>query len=44
MPDMKTPIAVALCYPDRIKSTVQPLNMWEQKSLTFFKPELQKFK
>lgn len=44
MPDMKTPIAVALGYPDRINSTVQPLNMWEQKSLTFFKPDLQKFK
>ena len=40
MPDMKTPIAVALGYPDRINSTVQPLNMWEQKSLTFFKPDL----
>lgn len=44
MPDMKTPIAVALGYPDRIHSTVAPIDMWEQKSLTFFKPDLQKFK
>ncbi len=44
VPDMKTPIAVALGYPDRINSTVNPVNMWEQKSLTFFKPDLEKFK
>lgn len=44
VPDMKTPIAVALGYPDRINSTVNPVNMWEQTSLTFFKPDLQKFK
>lgn len=44
MPDMKTPIAVALGYPDRINSTVNSVNMWEQKSLTFFKPDLHKFK
>ncbi len=44
MPDMKTPIAVALGYPERILSTVNPVNMWEQKSLTFFAPDLQRFK
>ena len=44
VPDMKTPIAVALGYPDRINSTVNPVNMWEQKSLTFFKPDLEKFR
>ncbi len=44
LPDMKTPIAVALGYPERINSIVQPVNLWQQKSLTFFKPDLEKFK
>lgn len=43
-PDMKTPIAVALGYPERISSLVEPVNLFEQKSLTFSKPDLEKFK
>ena len=43
-PDMKTPIAVALGYPERICSLVEPVDMFAQKSLTFLKPDLEKFK
>ena len=43
-PDMKTPIAVALGYPERICSLVEPVDMFTQKSLTFLKPDLEKFK
>ncbi len=44
LPNMKIPVAVALAYPERIISEVPPVNLFDQKSLTFFKPDLNKFK
>ena len=44
LPSMKTPIAFALGYPDRIFSQVEPVNLWQEKSITFYKPDLSKFK
>ena len=44
LPNMKTPIAFALGYPERIISQVEPINLFEQKSLTFLKPDLEKFR
>ena len=43
MPDMKTPIAHALSYPERIESGVVPLDLYEMSDLSFIKPDLQKF-
>lgn len=42
-PDMKTPIAHALSYPERIDSGSQPLNLFALSGLEFIKPDLQKF-
>ncbi len=42
-PDMRTPIAHALAWPDRIESGVAPLNLFEIKQLNFEKPDLQSF-
>jgi 1-deoxy-D-xylulose-5-phosphate reductoisomerase len=42
-PDMKTPIAHALSYPERIESGSQPLDLYELSHLEFIKPDLQKF-
>ncbi|WP_296245185.1 MULTISPECIES: 1-deoxy-D-xylulose-5-phosphate reductoisomerase [unclassified Psychrobacter] len=42
-PDMKTPIAHALSYPDRIDSGSQPLDLFALSGLEFVKPDLQKF-
>lgn len=42
-PDMKTPIAHALSYPERIDSGSQPLNLFALNGLEFIKPDLQKF-
>jgi 1-deoxy-D-xylulose-5-phosphate reductoisomerase len=42
-PDMKTPIAHALSYPNRINSGSQPLDLYALSSLEFIKPDLQKF-
>lgn len=43
-PDMKTPIAVALGYPERICSLVEPVDMFSQQKLTFLKPDMEKFR
>lgn len=43
-PDMKIPIAFALGYPERIPSLAKPLNLWDIGRLSFFKPDLSKFK
>jgi 1-deoxy-D-xylulose-5-phosphate reductoisomerase len=43
MPDMKTPIAYALGYPERITSGAQPANMAKLQNLTFFEPDDAKF-
>ena len=42
-PDMKTPIAHALSYPNRIDSGSQPLDLFALSALEFIKPDLQKF-
>ncbi|MBK3393458.1 1-deoxy-D-xylulose-5-phosphate reductoisomerase [Psychrobacter sp. M9-54-1] len=42
-PDMKTPIAHALSYPDRIDSGSQPLDLFALSGLGFIEPDLQKF-
>lgn len=42
-PDMKTPIAHALAYPQRIKSGVVPLDLFELAALEFIRPDLDKF-
>ena len=42
-PDMKTPIAHALSYPDRIESGSQPLDLFALNGLEFIEPDLQKF-
>lgn len=42
-PDMKTPIAHALSYPNRIESGSQPLDLFALSGLEFVEPDLQKF-
>ena len=42
-PDMKTPIAHALSYPERIDIGSQPLDLYALSGLEFIKPDLQKF-
>jgi len=43
-PDMKAPIAYALAYPERISTGVAPLDLTTFSGLTFFKPDLDKFR
>jgi len=43
IPDMKLPIRYALSYPKRLKSQNIKTNIPEVKSLTFYKPDLNKF-
>ena len=42
-PDMRTPIAHALAWPDRISSGVENLDIFSMKELAFEKPDLEKF-
>jgi 1-deoxy-D-xylulose-5-phosphate reductoisomerase len=42
-PDMRTPIAHALAYPDRIDNGVRPLNLFEVASLHFERPDMDRF-
>ncbi len=42
-PDMRTPIAYALGYPERIEAGVQSLNLIEIAKLQFEKPDTQRF-
>ena len=43
VPDMKTPIAYALSYPERIPLKLPPLDLCSIGSLTFEEPDLQRF-
>lgn len=43
-PDMRTPIAVALAYPDRMATTGDILDFANLSTLTFQKPDLEKFR
>ena len=42
-PDMRTPIAHALAYPDRIDAGVAPLDLFEIGRLNFERPDLRRF-
>jgi 1-deoxy-D-xylulose-5-phosphate reductoisomerase len=42
-PDMRTPIAQALAFPDRIDAGVQPLDLARRGPLTFETPDLARF-
>lgn len=43
MPDMRTPIAYALAYPDRMESPTKPLDLTVLSGLTFSHPDEEKF-
>ncbi|ELA08564.1 1-deoxy-D-xylulose 5-phosphate reductoisomerase [Moraxella macacae 0408225] len=43
IPNMQTPIAHALAYPERIESGVAKLDLFSLSNLTFLPPDLQKF-
>jgi 1-deoxy-D-xylulose-5-phosphate reductoisomerase len=43
-PDMRTPIAQALAYPDRIEAGVAPLDLAEFGALTFERPDFERFR
>ena len=42
-PDMRTPIAYAMAWPDRMTAPVERLNLTQMGSLTFFEPDTVKF-
>ncbi|UCB54368.1 MAG: 1-deoxy-D-xylulose-5-phosphate reductoisomerase [Thiotrichales bacterium] len=42
-PDMRTPIAHCLAWPERIDSGVEPLDIFDVANLEFEKPDLQRF-
>lgn len=43
MPDMRTPIAHALAWPERIEAGVDRLNLAEMHKLEFYQPDLERF-
>jgi 1-deoxy-D-xylulose-5-phosphate reductoisomerase len=43
IPDMKTPIAYALSYPERLPLNLPPLDLCALGSLTFTKPDMERF-
>lgn len=42
-PDMRTPIAYAMAYPERVSAGVQPLDLFKIGLLEFFEPDLKRF-
>jgi 1-deoxy-D-xylulose-5-phosphate reductoisomerase len=42
-PDMRTPIAHALAWPERVDSGVEPLDIFEVAKLEFEKPDMRRF-
>jgi 1-deoxy-D-xylulose-5-phosphate reductoisomerase len=42
-PDMRTPIAYALAYPDRIEAGVEPLDLCRIGALNFERPDFKRF-
>ena len=42
-PDMRTPIAHALAYPDRVDAGVRPLDLFDVAQLNFERPDLDRF-
>lgn len=43
IPDMRTPIAYALAYPERLELDLPPLDFFSVKTLTFQEPDLSRF-
>lgn len=43
-PDMRSPIAYALSYPRRITTQVKPVDLPAREKLTFYQPDLEKFR
>lgn len=43
VPDMKGPIAYALSYPERLSNIMPSIDLTEVGTLSFFKPDLEKF-
>ncbi|MGD8385181.1 MAG: 1-deoxy-D-xylulose-5-phosphate reductoisomerase [Lysobacterales bacterium] len=43
MPDMRTPIAQALAWPERIEAGVEPLDLAAMHKLEFYAPDLERF-
>lgn len=43
VPDMRCAISYAMAYPDRVESGVKSLDLTESGTLTFFKPDTEKF-
>ena len=43
MPDMRTPIAHALAWPERIEAGVELLNLADLHRLEFYQPDLERF-
>jgi len=43
VPDMRTPIAQALAWPERIEAGVDRLNLAEMRKLEFYTPDLERF-
>ncbi len=42
-PDMRTPIAHAMAYPERVSSGVEPLDFFSQGELTFLQPDVARY-
>jgi 1-deoxy-D-xylulose-5-phosphate reductoisomerase len=42
-PDMRTPIANVLAWPERIEAGVKPLDLAQINDLSFYKPDLERF-
>ncbi|GLQ31173.1 1-deoxy-D-xylulose-5-phosphate reductoisomerase [Litoribrevibacter albus] len=42
-PDMRTPIAYGMAWPDRLESGVKPLDLFEVAQLNFEKPDTERF-
>jgi 1-deoxy-D-xylulose-5-phosphate reductoisomerase len=42
-PDMRTPIAYGLAWPDRINAGVAPLNLTQMANLQFLEPDFDRF-
>jgi 1-deoxy-D-xylulose-5-phosphate reductoisomerase len=42
-PDMALPIQYAMAWPERSKSVIEPLNLFDTEKLTFAKPDFKKF-
>ena len=42
-PDMRTPIAHTMAYPNRIYAGVEPLDFFKIKELTFIEPDFQRY-